>query len=365
MTNAISDHSIRPDAADSLRQLAENRFGVSVEKISKLAGDASNRHYVRLHHSKSNPPTSVGMIHVEGFDEKELPFLNVQAHFQGIGLRVPEIYGDNPDVGVLLLEDAGGRMLMDVWETEGPEAALPFYKEAVRLLSILRENTNSTEKKGQQLALSYGFDEDLFNLEMHMTRRFAFEGLTGIPASEADFNPLFSALSSALCRLPFVLTHRDYHSRNLMAQGDFSGKDPGRLVVLDFQDARLGPFTYDLASLVFDSYVNLPEWIRDSLISQFWCVIQEDAKFGSLIPAQNSFDEALALIALQRNLKALGTFGFQKVEHNNSVYLPFIRPTIAHVRRHLSLLSDWTDFERALDPYLSALESCEEKEMAQ
>ncbi|MEE9241407.1 MAG: phosphotransferase [bacterium] len=364
MTQPQPGWTPRPDAAASLKRLAESRFGTSVDKISGLAGDASDRKYARLHHPGSTPPTSMGMIHASGFDEDKLPFLNVQAHFRDIGLPVPEIYGADPGAGVLLLEDAGGDSLEDVWETGGREVARPFYHEAIRQLATLREGTKNPGGGSHRLALSYGFDEALFERELHMTRRYAFEELLNTPAPEDEFHEPFAALAGALCRLPFALTHRDFHSRNLMAQGDFSDENPGRLVILDFQDARLGPVTYDLASLVFDSYVTLPEKFRESLITEYWVRLQENLNGGSFFPDRKSFDEALALTALQRNLKAIGTFAFQRVERGNSHYIKHIPSTVAHVRRHLSLLSGWDDLALLLELPLRALEKAGEKEMA-
>ncbi len=363
MTPPQPESPRRADAADSLKRLAGSKFGASVGEIISVTGDASDRRYVRLHHPEATPPTSVGMIHASGFDEKKLPFLNVQAHFREIGLPVPEIFGADPDTGVLLLEDAGGDSLEDVWEREGLEAARPFYREAIRLLAVLREGTKAPGNTSR-LALSYGFDETLFERELHMTRRYAFEGLFNTPAPEGEFNEPFASLAGALCRLPYVLTHRDYHSRNLMAGRNFPGDNPGRLVILDFQDARLGPATYDLASLVFDSYVTLPEEFREVLISEFWNQLQGNADGASLFPDRKSFDEALALTGLQRNLKAIGTFAFQRVERGTSRYIKHIPPTAAHVRRHLNLLPQWDGFARLLEPHLCALEKIDKKEMA-
>ena len=363
MTDPQPGSPLRTDAVDSLKRLAENRFGVPVSEITSVAGDASDRRYARLHHPGSTPPTSMGMIHASPFDEAELPFLNVRAHFRDIGLPVPEIYGSDPGAGVLLIEDAGGDSLEDVWETGGLEAARPFYQEAIRQLAALRKGTNAPGGGARRLALSYGFDEALFERELHMTRRYAFRELFNTSAPESEFAGPFAALAGALCRLPYVLTHRDYHSRNLMAGGDFSEENPGRLVILDFQDARLGPAPYDLVSLVFDSYVTLPEAFRESLITEFWDQLQE-IQDGSLFPDRTSFGEALALTGLQRNLKAIGTFAFQRVERGNSRYLKHIPPTVAHVRRHLDVLSGWDSFARLLESHLRALEKIDEKELA-
>lgn len=363
MTPPQPENPIRGKAVESLKRLAGSRFGVSVRQIVSVTGDASDRRYVRLHHPEAALPSSVGMIHASGFNESELPFLNVQAHFRDIGLPVPEIYGSDPGTGVLLLEDAGDESLEDVWEKGGVESSRPFYQEAVRYLALLREGTE-TSGGDNRLALSYGFDEALFERELHMTRRYAFEALSGAQIPEGEFNEPFASLAGGLCRMPYVLTHRDYHCRNLMAGGVHSKNHPGRLVILDFQDARLGPATYDLASLVFDSYISLPDSFREDLISGFWDQLQRTDDGASIFSGRKSLDEALALTALQRNLKAIGTFAFQRIERGTSRYLKHIPPTVAHIRRHMDLLPRWEGFFRLLEPHLRALEKIDEKEMA-
>ncbi len=354
-----------------LKEMAVNYFGAEVAGADPLAGDASERSYVRLRHPGGaailggTATSSVGMILASPFDKKELPFINVQAHFRVIGLPVPEIYAADPGGGLLLLEDAGDRTLEEVWNAGGWEAARPFYEEAIRLLAALRRAPveNAGPEQQDRLALSYGFDEALFMRELHMTRRCAFERLCGLPAPEAEFGPPFAALAGELCTLPYALTHRDYHSRNLMARGEYSTgepaglADPAGLLVLDFQDARLGPLTYDLASLVFDSYVPLPEEGRMALVAQF----RAESGAEDLFPDPAAFGRALCLTGLQRNLKAIGTFAYQKTERGNPRYLRHISLTAAHVRRHLAALPEWSEFAALLEPYICALEEMEKE----
>ena len=118
-----------------------------------------------------------------------------------------------------------------------------------------------------------------------------------------------------------MLCHRDYHSRNLMWRDE-------RLCIIDFQDARLGPDTYDLASLLRDSYVDLPEQVVDELIAYFLALQGRSAESAEF---RRRFD----LMALQRNLKALGTFGYQTTARRNPVYIQYIPRTLNYVRANL------------------------------
>src|SRR4029077_18699759 len=106
----------------------------------------------------------------------------------------------------------------------------------------------------------------------------------------------WSAIVQELASAPRSLCHRDYHSRNLMLHA-------GSLYIIDFQDARLGPDTYDLASLLRDSYVDIADWELDDLLGHF-VTLKGNAD-------RQEFRRRFDLMALQRNLKALGTFGYQ------------------------------------------------------
>ncbi len=98
---------------------------------------------------------------------------------------------------------------------------------------------------------------------------------------------------------------------------------------IDFQDARMGPAAYDLASLLRDAYVDVPEELQDELKERF----RQEAVPGE---PREVFGRRFDLMCVQRNLKALGTFGFMATVRQNPVYLPYIPRTLAHARRNLS-----------------------------
>ena len=105
-----------------------------------------------------------------------------------------------------------------------------------------------------------------------------------------------------------------------------------QLYVIDFQDARMGPDTYDLVSLLRDSYVDLPEAAVDDLIDYFAALTTGSAAAAGDRAFRRRFD----LMALQRNLKALGTFGYQTTTRGNPVYMQYVPRTLSYVRHTLS-----------------------------
>src|SRR5262249_13805391 len=144
-----------------------------------------------------------------------------------------------------------------------------------------------------------------------------FRDLTLGPRESAVLDGFLLALAREAAAPPRVLCHRDYHSRNLLVQED-------RLRLVDFQDARLGPVAYDLASLLRDSYVDLPRDLTEALFAAF--LVENNAR----IPSADQFREQYEVVALQRNLKAIGTFGYQAAVRGKTHYLPYIAPTWRH-----------------------------------
>jgi aminoglycoside/choline kinase family phosphotransferase len=146
------------------------------------------------------------------------------------------------------------------------------------------------------------------------------------PSARIALQVEWAVIARELAAEERVLCHRDYHSRNLMLHD-------GRLHIIDFQDARLGPDTYDLASLLRDSYVDIGDLELDDLIAYFLALKHRDGAAG---PADASeFRRRFDLMALQRNLKALGTFGYQTTTRGNPVYIQYIPRTLRYARRAL------------------------------
>jgi aminoglycoside/choline kinase family phosphotransferase len=168
------------------------------------------------------------------------------------------------------------------------------------------------------------FDIEKLSWELHYFEKHFLELHRRADLSVEDRSKLaegFHALSAQIASWPRVLCHRDYHSRNLMLHD-------GRLFWIDYQDARMGPSTYDLASLLRDSYVRLDEeFIQDRA--------EEFRQKGASDETRETFGQRFELTSIQRNLKALGTFGYMTVVRENPVYLPYIPGTLAHVKRNL------------------------------
>jgi N-acetylmuramate 1-kinase len=297
-----------------------------VLRIVPLTGDASDRRYVRV--LLQGRPSIVLSVHAGPITYATSPFVRVAELFTLMPLPVPQIVHHDDALGVLGLQDLGDVTLQaHLGGLSAPDRGKR-YREAVGLIVRLQQ-------RGAELASPdyppYGvaFDHEKLMWELEFfVRHFllAYRGaLPGEPVREA-LRVEWTSLVDELAGEPRVLCHRDYHSRNLMWH-------EGALYVIDFQDARMGPDTYDLVSLLRDSYVDLPDAAVDDLIDYFYAL----TRGAAASPAESlEFRRRFDLMALQRNLKALGTFGYQTTSRANPVYMQYVPRTLAYVRRTLT-----------------------------
>jgi N-acetylmuramate 1-kinase len=290
-------------------------------RIVPLTGDASDRRYFRILPRDGEP--FVLAVHAQPFDYETLPFVNVAKLFAEMPVPVPRILGAAPDLGVLALDDLGDVTLQAHLGAASLSEHADLYRQAVSLIEVI-------QRRGLKLAdpkyIPYGiaFDEAKLTWEMDFFLKHYLEAYRGASFTPAERDALRAELGRIVKELaaePRVLCHRDYHSRNLMWRN-------GELYIIDFQDARLGPDTYDLVSLLRDSYVDISSREVDELIAYFLAL---SGRTGTTANFRVRFD----LMALQRNLKALGTFGYQTTTRRNPVYIQYIPRTLQYARENL------------------------------
>lgn len=316
MTGQPTDNS--PERID--RYLRQSGLAAGTPKVVPLTGDASDRRYFRI--IPSDGPSIVLSLHAGPIEFATLPFANVASLLEQVPLPVPAILGHSDQEGIVALQDLGDVTLQaHLGAAEAEHAAL--YREAVALIEALQRRGHDLASP-RYLPYQTAFDADKLTWELNFFVRHFLEAYRGAVLSDAQRTALageWQPIAEELAGEPRVLCHRDYHSRNLMLHG-------GRLYLIDFQDARMGPDTYDLASLLRDSYVDLTDVALDELIAYFLALKHT----ASSAEFRRRFD----LMALQRNLKALGTFGHQTATRRNPVYIQYIPRTLRYVRTNLS-----------------------------
>ena len=328
-------------AINLVNKFIKKHFPEDINTIVPIQGDASNRVYFRVHHEKQAVNSSIVMINDAPFNEEEFPFLKISKYFKKLNLPVPEIYKYEASKGIILLEDCGNDLLEN-FVIQNHEKIEDCYFESVNLISNLQYNHEIQSDNSSDIE---SFSNQFFYRELKHTERFAFNKLLGVSTNNNKFDEFFSYLCSSICKIPFSLSHRDYHSRNLIF------KEGTQIIMLDFQDARKGPITYDLASLIYDSYVSITEDLKKKITDEFWL------KRGKIFfQSKEKFLNSLYETALQRNIKAIGTFAFQRIEKENPRYLSYIPNTVKSVRSHFCNLKKYKKFFHLIEPSLDKLE---------
>jgi aminoglycoside/choline kinase family phosphotransferase len=298
--------------------------GLPGARVVPLTGDASDRKYFRL--LLRDGRSQVVAVHPGPITFEQMPFVNVARLFSALPVPVPRILGHSDPLGIIALQDLGDVTLQAHLGAAAPAEHKALYRQAVALIEAL-------QRRGAEMAspayVPYGiaFDVEKLTWELQFFAKHFLQGYRGAAVSSAAGEALaaeFAIIAEELATEPRVLCHRDYHSRNLMLH-------EGSLYIIDFQDARMGPDTYDLVSLLRDSYVDVTDAEVEDLIAFFLALRDGGTTPGDAQAFRRRFD----LMAVQRNLKALGTFGFQTISRGNPVYIQYIPRTLSYLRANL------------------------------
>jgi N-acetylmuramate 1-kinase len=307
------------------RFLADSALAGTGARVVPLTGDASDRKYFRI--IPADGPSIVLALHAGPIEFAALPFATVGSLLEQIPLPVPSILGHSDALGIVALQDLGDVTLQAHLGAASASEHAALYRQAVALIELLqRRGAALSSDRYPPYTIAFDVEKLTWELEFFLKHFVCgYRGVTLLPAERTAFTVEWKRIVTELASEPRVLCHRDYHSRNLMLHD-------GSLYIIDFQDARMGPDTYDLVSLLRDSYVDITERELDDLIAYFLALKQIDGA----APDAEEFRRRFDLMAVQRNLKALGTFGYQTITRRNPVYIQYTPRTLRYVRTNLA-----------------------------
>ena len=301
------------------------------ESIEPASSDASFRRYFRV---QSGEDTHI-VMDAPPPRENVRPFVKVAGLLRDAGVRTPAVHAVDAERGFVLLGDLGNLNYLDALSEETVEA---LYGDALQALLTLQQGVS------HETVELPAYDERLLRTELGIFREWFLEAWLGLDLSSRESDILKAAgqilIESAL-EQPRVFVHRDYHSRNLMVM---DGANPG---VLDFQDAVIGPITYDLASLLRDCYIDWPahrvhawrESYRDALLD---AGLLDDR-------GVERFNRWFDLMGMQRHLKAIGIFARLNIRDGKPGYLQDIPRTLNYVTEAARDYPELTDFLGLID----------------
>jgi hypothetical protein len=300
----------------------EQRLG-PIASLEPLAADASVRDFFRVR--REDGASAVAMVDPVGGPSAMRRMIAAAERLGSLGVRVPEILEQDSEAAVLLMEDLGDRLLADELPRRSPGDQAGLYREAGRLAGRIAAAPlpGPDDPLGQpQLGRERLRSELAFFVVHDVFRRRGRED----PSTLRTLGRTLDTLVESCCREPLRLAHRDFHGRNLLVLGDDS------LGVLDFQDLLPAPAHYDLASLLWDPYVELPPAAVDAACTGYGQALGAAAvDLGT---------PGLVRVALQRVLKAIGTYARQSLDLGRSRFEASIPPAEARLRDLLARLPD-------------------------
>lgn len=309
----------------------------TIVKVIPLTGDASTRRYYRIFTQSKrsyvvclDAPLKVG--------EKN-EFVEIQSIFSQKGVRVPTILDFEQEKGYLLEEDLGDRtFLHQLALAPDQKTEYQLYKRALKELI----NIHSINSEGHKIINERSFNHEKLGQEIQMTHEFFVAKYLNAAFSETEQQVVEKELAWMLDKitsLPMIVCHRDYHSRNIMIKDN-------DLVIIDFQDARLGLPQYDLVSLLEDCYYGVSRSTKYELQKEYYELAIRKNDWG-----QNSYEEFIYyynLMAIQRIYKAIGSFSYIYSLRKDNRYLKYVGFSFENLRSHCKKIPELAGFTKII-----------------
>ena len=305
-------------------------------KFQPLSGDGSVRDFYRIH-SEEQGLSYIAMSNTPAntlIKKENMAYLMIGNHLFKTGISIPQIYRFDLANGWFILEDMGDRHLQD--EANILRDRIPLYEKVLELLFRLQiegaqgfdsEWCFQTGQYDQKVMRRYEADYFRDSFVIH------YLGMEGDWSHlEGSFDHLVSMASKAE---NIFFLHRDFQSRNIMISDN-------TLSIMDWQGSRLGPLAYDLASLLIDPYVDLPEYEREQIYRLYLLILKDHQPLWV-----DPFKKYFPYLAIQRNLQILGAFAHLTKVQNKNYFESYIPPSMKSLQHLLDKLRD---------PKLSALE---------
>ena len=296
-----------------------------------ISGDASFRRYFRIHHQGASfiavdsPPALVPIK----------PFIELAQAYQSAGLSVPEVMRADEAQGFMLLSDLGDVQLLALLNQSNVSH---YYQQALALLPQVASVIETGSGALPDYDAAFVERELTIFTEWLLGTHLAFQLSDD---ERAMLSSAFTVLTRSALEQPQVGMHRDFHSRNLMVCDE-------QLSVIDFQDAVIGPITYDAVSLLRDCYVRWPDDIVDALAEFHFQQCQQTQVLADSVTL-SQYRRWFDLMGLQRHLKAAGIFARLNYRDNKPAYMADIPLTLSYIvdiaarYPELAALSIWVE----------------------
>lgn len=300
----------------------------SAVKGIAASSDASFRRYFRY----PLPEADVIAMDAPPPQEDCKPFVDIAHRLKVAGLNVPEILAEDIARGFLLLSDLGKQTYLDVLSEDNAE---PLFADALQTLVTMQANADTEELPH--------YDRAMLTRELALFPEWYLGHHLAQSVDELAWQAAIEPLLAAILQQPKVFVHRDFMPRNLM----ISSPNPG---VLDFQDAVLGPISYDPICLFKDAFVSWPEAKVDQWLQHYWQLAK--AKQLPLPETYDAFRRDCDLMGLHRHLKVIGIFARIAYRDGKPRYLEDVPRFVDYLRPVLAAYPELAKLRTLLANYL-------------
>jgi aminoglycoside/choline kinase family phosphotransferase len=313
------------------------RFDVDQIKIAPIEKGGSDRKFYRV---QCSPDQTIILVKYNLEREENRHYVQIAQFLAEHDIRAPKIYFHDPEEGLIWIEDLGELDLFGYRE-ESWLVRRAFYESAL-------DEAGKLHRLPEEVSLSVkdNLPAEFNSALYHWEQSYFFENCLGryfkidkAKLDELAGLPRLNEIVNHLADLPRNLVHRDFQSQNIIIRN-------GQAYLIDFQGMRPGLAAYDLASLLYDPYVDLAEDERAELIAYY---IEQQKKNGMHI--NGDFDSTLRLCAMQRLMQALGAYGFLGLAKGNTSFLQHIPKALHSLRAVVSK----TDGLKPLETFLAQL----------
>ncbi len=380
--------------------------------LEPLNGDASFRRYYRLKMDESKfrelaeralqGSVSIGESLVQGSHikpnyaaftgsviimdappetQKNREFFVINRALAHSKVLVPAILACDIDKGFMVLEDLGDRDLLKAMP-DGKEPAyylkslveltkigcMPFSQEQAAAISSKREAAAASDGSMAQIIPSYAFDErdfktmaelpafdnDFMQMEMGIFTEWLLDKTLHLSLSTQEQTMLhdaFNFISEQCLQQPQRAMHRDFHCRNIMVVTPGGGEDSilSRFALIDYQDMVKGPIGYDIASLIFDCYNVIEDWLREAAVAHAHRVYSAAAIIDPDKISVQDLDRMTIICAIERHIKVMGLFNRLNLRDGKSSYLNDLPRVLNYLITNCALFPELAAFKAFLE----------------
>ncbi len=325
-----------PQRIKQIKQWLETELQASIQIFESASNDASFRRYFRVtfKHSVFDQPSGQTFIVMDAPPEKEsiTSFIEIASSLESTGVNVPHLFAIDENNGFILMFDLGNTAYLSLLSSE-QEQANQLYSDAMHALVAMQLGMQPEQNRNLP-----NYDAERLRAEMLLLPDWYIKVHCQTTLSETEqliLEQAMERLVASASEQPQLFVHRDYHSRNLMVYAD---DNPG---IIDFQDAVIGPVTYDLVSLLRDSYIAWPEDKVYEWVEQYRQMLLKEKILDSVEKEQ--FVRWFDWMGIQRQLKVVGIFCRLNYRDGKSNYLNDIPQTLDYLLTACGKYSEFDD----------------------